>query len=276
MDPTPRRKGSPRISVITVTKRPGSIDITWASLERQTFQDFEWILCDELYEWRRKEVAEYVNDPRLLHIASPIDDRDLWNLNKASNEALRHCRGELVVWLQDYIWSPHDGLQKFWDIYRALGPHLVTGCGHKAAHPSIILAEGKITIFSSPYTEKPTGIFEPDCRMTTTTRRLELTNPSHWELNWAAAPLSAFTRLGGFEEKHDREFYSCDNLSIAFRAQSFGYQIFIDGTNECTGFPHQLYWPRPQDWDEKHGMHGKFERWYRDWLAQGMPKLPYL
>ena len=133
----------PYVSVVTVTNRPGSIDVTWGSLARQTLRDFEWILCDDLHDWRQAEVASYVDDPRLRHVPAPVKDGDLWNLNKAHNEALRHCRGELVVFLQDYIWVPSDGLQKFSDLYQSLGPHLLTGCGHKAAQPDTPVEEGR-------------------------------------------------------------------------------------------------------------------------------------
>jgi glycosyltransferase involved in cell wall biosynthesis len=277
VDQLPSSERSPKISVITVTKRPGSIDITWASLEKQTFQDFEWILCDELHSWRKDEVAEYVNDRRLRHIPSPTREGDLWNLNKSYNEALRHCRGELVVSLQDYIWIPEDGLEKFWHLYRTLGPHFFTGCATKAVGPPMKSEEGKITIFEAPCRDRPTEIIEYDIRtMNESEDSVERSNPIDWELNWGAAPLSAFKELGGFEERLDREFYSCDNLAVSFRAECLGYQFFIDRTNECTAFAHLAYWPRVEDWEEKHGKYGKFEQWYRQWVDQGMPKLPYL
>lgn len=269
----------PRVSVVTVTNRPGSVDVTWGSLERQTLGDFEWILCDELYAWRREEVAGYVADPRLRHIPAPVVEGHLWNLNKAHNEALRHCRGELVVALQDFIWVPSDGLQKFWDLYQRLGPHMFTGCGHKAASPDSMVEPGKITIFGEPMTNPPTGVWEVDVRMSPDgnhRRDVEETEPDRWELNWAAAPLSMFRELGGFEEAHDAEFYSCDNLDIAYRADRLGYRTYIDWTNQCLGFPHQLYWSRPEDWDERHGNRGPFREWFDRWVAQGQPALPYL
>src|SRR5206468_11746908 len=100
----------PRISVVTVTRRPGSIDITGGGLSRQTLADFEWILWDELFDWRHEEVAAYVDDERLHHIPATMRPGALWNLHKSYNEALRLCRGRLVVSLQDYIWIPDDGL----------------------------------------------------------------------------------------------------------------------------------------------------------------------
>lgn len=266
----------PRISVLTVTNRPGGIDVTWASLKKQSFQDFEWILADELYESRHKEVKEYVNDPRLVHIPTPRVPTDLWNLNKSYNAALRAAKGDLVVSLQDHIWIRGDGLEKFWSLYTSLGPRVfLTGTGHKARGPRPTDLQGKITIYGEPYTEKPQIITERDSRIEGESI-LEESNPSWWETNWAAAPLLAFYELGGYPEEHDSSFYGCDNLSIAYPAFLNGYKFWIDKTNECVGIDHGEIWPRPEGWEDGHGRHGKWAAWYQGWIDAGRPPHPYL
>jgi len=158
-------------------------------------------------------------------------------------------------------------------------PAFETGWGHKAARPAAMVEEGKISIFGDPMTDRPTGVWEPDVRVPASgvpAGSVDRVDPAWWELNWAAAPLSMFRRLGGFDEAMDAAFYSCDNLAVSKRAERLGYGTFIDWTNECVGFPHQLYWPRPADWDEKHGRFGKFEEWFEQWVADGQPRLPYL
>ncbi|MGH9150413.1 MAG: hypothetical protein ACRD0D_05280 [Acidimicrobiales bacterium] len=268
------------ISVVTVTNRPGSIDVTWGALARQTFSDFEWILCDELYEWRRAEVHDYVNDPRLRHLRAPVAGGDLWNLNKSYNHALRHCRGELVVSLQDYIWAPPDGLERFWAVYRAHGPRVfVSGVGNGYAPPAAAHTGGKVSIFASAYSPEAharrpalrTGL---DGRFSGS-GRLEAAGPTSWELNWGAAPLEAFYEIGGFHEGHDREFVSCDNLSVAYGAAARAYSFFLDQANECRLLDHRLVFDRP-GWEENHGKLGGWERWYRAWARDGCPRLPYL
>ena len=268
---------SPAISVLTVTNRPGGIDVTWASLKKQTFTDFEWILCDELYEWRKEEVKAYVNDTRLIHIPSPRVHEDLWNLNKSHNAALRAARGDLIVSLQDYIWIRGDGLEKFWALHTALGPrNLITGAGHKSEHPRLAHdIKGKITIFKEPFTDKPSGISERDSRLEGE-MKLEETNASWWETNWAAAPRKVFYDLGGYEEQHDAEFYGCDNLTIALRAELLGYRFWLDKTNQCIGLPHSDFFPRPADWEKRHGRHGAFAAWYTKWIEDGRHPLTYL
>lgn len=273
-------RGRIAVSVVTVTNRPGSIDITWQTLARQTFQDFEWILCDELYRWRHREVAAYVRDGRLRHVPAPVVDSDLWNLNKSYNEALRHCRGQLVVSLQDYIWIAADGLERFWALFQARGPRLfLSGVGNAYAPPPVHDPCGKISIFGSAFS--PEAHARGSLVRTAVdgrfhgAREIEAAGPRSWELNWGGAPLDAIYEIGGFPEQHDREFVSCDNLSVAHAAQSRGYQFLLDKTNECHLFDHRRVFARP-GWEEHHGKNGQWERWHREWSAQGCPRFPYL
>ena len=50
----------PKISVIVPTNRIGGLDILFESLKRQSFQDFELILADAIYQYRKNIVAETV------------------------------------------------------------------------------------------------------------------------------------------------------------------------------------------------------------------------
>lgn len=268
--------------MVTVTNRPGSIDVTWATLARQTVSDFEWILCDELYDWRAAAVAAFVGDDRLHHVAAPRVEGHLWNLNKSYNAALRHCRGELVVSLQDYISVPPDGLERFLGVYREYGPRvMVSGVGHAYAPPPIADPGAKISVFARPYRpgdesdSRAAGVRTGTDARFDGGRGIVACPPGYWELNWGAAPLDAFYEIGGFPEHHDREFVSCDNLSIAYGAAWRGYAFFLDRSNECHLFDHRLVFAR-HGWEERHGQSGKWERWYRDWSAQGCPRLPYL
>ena len=268
----------PRISVVTVTNRPGSIDVTWDGLKRQTFQDFEWVLCDELHAWREEEVREHVNDPRLRHVPAPTRPGDLWNLNKAYNEALRHCCGELVVSLQDYIWVPPHGLARYWQVYQALGPRAFLSGVAELFAPTLPVTNprGKVTIFSRPWSGRPVRRTRLDWRLLGSRGVIVEAGPGSWELNWAGAPLRAFYEIGGFPEEHDRLFYSCDNRSIAFCARRLGYRFYVDRVNGCYLIEHGGTFPKPADWEERHGQFGPWYQWFREWRASGCPRFPYL
>lgn len=268
----------PSVSVVTVTGRPGSIDVTWGALRRQSVQDFEWVLCDELYEDRRAEVAEFVADPRLHHVPAPAVGDGLWNLNRAYNEALRHCRGELVVSLQDYIWVDADGLERFWSAHVDHGRRfLVTGPTATYALPAAIHdPNGKVTIFEHCCTEPPTELLGVDESRFAFPPGVTEATPFSWELNWAAAPLDAFYDVGGFAEEHDRLFYSCDNVTVAVMADHHGYGFLVDRDNVCRALDHGEAFPRPDDWEERHGLLGGWEAWYDRWAAAGRPRLDHL
>ena len=81
------------ISVLTPSIRPHGLSVTQSTLEKQTFQDFEW----------------------LVEVGIPNKGHDL---NAAYNRMLRRAKGELVVSLQDYTTIAPDGLQRFWEGYK--------------------------------------------------------------------------------------------------------------------------------------------------------------
>lgn len=82
----------PKISVITPSIRPAGLSCVQASLQDQSFQDFEW----------------------LVELGLPIRGPDL---NKAYNRLLARSKGELVVSYQDYISIAPRGLQSLWEAY---------------------------------------------------------------------------------------------------------------------------------------------------------------
>ena len=128
----------PDITVITCTNRWGGIDILKASLQRQTFTNFEALIIDEKYIFRSADLRLFLaDDHRFRHICSPpMDKDDFWNLNKSMNYGLSIAQGKLIVLLQDYIWLPDDALEKFWRAYESLGDVLISGVGHKAQWPN--------------------------------------------------------------------------------------------------------------------------------------------
>lgn len=269
---------APSVSVITVTSRPGSIDVTWAALRRQSLQDFEWVLCDELFDWRHEEVAAFVDDERLRHVPAPPADGALWSLNRSHNEALRHCRGELVVSLQDYIWVEPDGLERFWSAHRSSGGRAFV-CGATATYALPSPAEdldGKLTVFAEPVTEAPTELVRLDESRHRFPPGLSAITAFGWELNWASAPLAALHHVGGFAEDHDWLFYSYDNVTVAVIADRLGYRFLLDRENVCRALDHAGIFPKPDDWEHRHGRRAGWDAWYRGWVAEGCPPFRYL
>lgn len=259
-----------KVSVITITNRPGGIDMAWASLRKQTFQDFEWILVDELFERRAIEVVEYVASPRLYYMqAVQKDPEKAWNLSACYNFALLNARGKIVVSLQDYIWIPGDGLQRFVTAIEEMGEVFITGVGHKAERPGkedIVDPDGPVTIFGKPFEGRPEGIKERDGRIDGGTGIVE-TNYSFFELNWSAFPMRVAEEIGGFDEEMDR-VYGGENINFALRAHLAGHRIFMDKSNECVGIHHQSIFPRPADWEIRHANKSFYAERAREFLSR--------
>lgn len=205
----------PKISVVCVTNRKGAFDFIRKQLEKQTFQDFELIMADD------SGVLSHVSQfkPRQKN------EGDVWNINKAYNDCLDRVEGELIVFLQDFIWIPANGLQKFWDDYQIYPEALITGVGHKAKSGLEGISEVDDRMFGEPGLHP--GSF------------------SHYELNWASCPTKLAPR---FDEDMDKN-YGGENQVFAIKANA---DIYIDRSNICVGYSQEEVGGRPDDWEEKH------------------------
>lgn len=214
------------ISIIFVTNREGALEVLHENLKRQTHKDFEVIVADELYGQRTYPANTY----RVKHfLPRPKESGDVWNLNKAYNDALSKVEGELVVFLQDFIWIPSNGLERFWEIFELYPDDLVTGVGHKALHGLEGISETDERVFGEP--------------------GLSPGNESHFEFNYASCPTSKLVPL---DEDMD-QYYGGENQVFALKTKA---RIWIDRSNRCIGYSQEECGGRPEDWEEKHSNKG--------------------
>ncbi len=228
---------NPKISAITVTNRHGGIDITWSSLRRQTFKDFEWILCDTLYEERKEAVRTYTKeDTRVSHIQQrPKEALARTWLAHAENQGIRAANGELIVFLQDYIHIKPDALEKFWLQYQSDPQCFVSGVGHQYGEPgkeAITNPHGFVTIFDKPFERQPTQIVWQDPRLRKDLGSFYECRPEDWEMNFCMCPKKMLYAIGGCDEEYDYQGFAFDNCSVAFRAYALGYKPYLDQSNE--------------------------------------------
>lgn len=226
-----------KVSVITVSNRHGGIDINWSSLRRQTFKDFEWILCDTLYEERKEAVQHYTkSDRRVKHIKQGVKDprAKTW-LNHAENQAIKASSGELIVLLQDYIHIQPDALEKFWGQYQSNPKIMVTGVGHQYGKPGkddIADSKGLVTIFKKTFEGIPEQQVWQDPRLRKDLGSFYPCQPNDWEANFCMGSRKMFYDIGGFPEDYDYVGHAFDNCSVAERAFMLGYEPYIDQSNE--------------------------------------------
>ena len=115
-----------KISVITITYRPGYVLELTQALQRQSFpsEDFEWLLVDELWPERNKAVVDLVNDSlNLRHI--PCPKSPVTATVRAFNTGLAPALGLLVYWLADYMHPHPKALERHWHIYLEYGPKVI-------------------------------------------------------------------------------------------------------------------------------------------------------
>lgn len=204
-----------------VTNRPEAYRFLAKQLDKQTFppEDYEVIVADDL------RPADYDDGRVKWFKPRQKNEGEVWNLNKAYNDCLDKVTGELIVFIQDFIWIPANGLQRFWDDYQVYPDALITGVGHKAQEGIEGISEVDNRVFGEP--------------------GLHTGNYSHYELNWASCPSKLAPR---FDEDMDKQ-YGGENQVFAVKADR---DIYIDRSNVCIGYSQEFCGGRPADWEPKH------------------------
>lgn len=225
-----------KISVVTPTVRPDGLSLIQKALEEQTFKDFEWlIVCPEGIVSALKSSLDskikVLKDP-------PKKEGDVWSLNKAYNEAVRHAQGELIISWQDYTYTKEDALEKFWYYYSLSPKALVSGVGNKYTTISPTLGE---IVWKDPRERENQNVIL-ECFF------------KDIEANFCSIPKEAIYAVGGFDENLDR-FFGMDAFSVFDRLAILGgWRFYLDQTNKTYSLPHT----RIPLWEEKNAIHGPY------------------
>lgn len=236
----------PLVSIVCNTIRPGVFRILRETIEAQTYKNLELIVVDGRYEERKDEVAEYMKDFKYPFLHLPDPERDTtkypYGLYHADNAALSAVRGDLVVFLQDFIIMPEDGVQKFVDLYKVHPDKIYTGVDTRNKSErggTVIMADAlprTIDIFQGQdYEVKEEEFKSPRIRVGKAKRLSN--NPFEWELNYAAAPTHIMKEMGGWDQDWDKAF-GYDNTVFALRFLYEGGLLIVDETNQATALSH--------------------------------------
>ncbi len=240
-----------RLLVFTPTFRPGGLDVLEASLLRQTYKDFEWVVSDQRFVNRYPIWGEIQSRvPFKIHwVQRQIEEGNKRNLcamyNAAADFAVEN-EFDMMVSLQDYIYLPEDGLEKFIQAWQQFPQSLLTGVTHISRDPypnKVVNLEGDYTIFAEPYTERPKRISWEDIRVT----ELYVTGPEilpvetgHWEANWAAIPIRVLELGVRWDEEFDKGI-AYENMDFAQQARIYNYDVVLDKNNVAISLPHKDY-----------------------------------
>src|SRR3990167_9819591 len=179
-----------KISVLSVSNRQNGLDMVKRCLDRQTFDDFEWIIVSPL----KLDLPNVVPDPPK---STPY-----WNLNACYNAGIKKCKGELIVSIQDFIWFEPTALEKFWFNYKAVGPKAcISGVGD---------------IYKDIENGKPENIIWNDPRKRNNVGGFSECNAIDIEFNFSAIPRQAYYDIGGCDEVLDNKGYDPVNLNVCY------------------------------------------------------------
>lgn len=209
-----------KISVICPTIRPESLKMVYDCLRNQTFQEFEF----------------------LVEVSFPERGHDL---NASFNKMLRRAKGELIVFYEDYMKIPDNGLQQFWTAYKEFPNTCFTAPVGKTSDWKEIKWDWRAY---------------PEADMAW----------NRLELDWGAIPLEALKKIGGFDENLDK-FWSADNVSVGKRLEQFGYKFARLIDNKAIAFDHDAH--------SDHPFRKNYNPEYINELLESYkfnPKLPYL
>lgn len=240
-----------KLAIFTPTYRPGGLDILEASLMRQSFRDFVWVVSDQLFLERKEtwgQVLRRVDFPVLFmnREVQPENKRNLAAMYNAAADYVIEDGFSMLVSLQDYIYLPENGLQKFIDAHELFPESLLTGVTHISRDPfpnKIVDREGHYTIFAEPYTGRPKHYSWEDVRLTELYPHGNDVLPvetGHWEANWAAVPTKVFEDGVRWDEEYDRGI-AYENMDFAQQAKGVGYNVVFDKTNIAISLPHKDY-----------------------------------
>ena len=225
----------PLVSVITITIRPGFWNIMAKNLSKQTYKNFEWVIVDDFKDDRSKIAEKYAKKYN-LNIKYVRGDKVMGKyqrrngLARANNLGWRNSNGELLVYLQDFIVIPINGIEKLVSLYQH--------------HPKALIAPVDEYYYSKDPNRKnledwwdgDTDIIGKFSWRNVRMQYLGIRksdNPMDFEMNYGAIPRKIMDDLNGFWEFFDNGL-GYDNTSIAFSALEKGYYILVDDTNIAT------------------------------------------
>jgi hypothetical protein len=259
-----------KIAVCVPTYRPGGIDIIGASLNRQTVKPDLVFIADTLH--RDKSWAlELIDFKKIWYINWIIKPENKRNLCASYNIAARQSLKEqcdLFISLQDYIYLPRNGIERFVKIHEANPNDLITGLTHISKDPEVDKIkdlEGSYTIFEQPFFDKPKEISWTDVRSEMyNVENYDILNvpADHWEANWAATPVDKFRQGIFWDEDYDAGI-AYENIKFARECvEKTNCRVLLDLRNEAISLPHKEYWPEEKEEILKYSNRWRYESEY--------------
>jgi len=224
---------------------------TLKSLEQQSLTDFELIVVDALWEYRK----DYFHDKNypfpIKHLKpkpSIWQKFGAWQVCNQLNTAIIHSKGELIVRIDDCCSFGSEFLEKFWEWYKRGYFAQALVVYHHGTKPLVYNEEAKelyAKTFTSPavkgetYKEivekldrlyKPGEIIRDSRRRFVEGKGVVYGNMPHWFYGYGAVSLEAFLKINGYDENFD-QCKSLEAMDVGSRLEMAGYpNLVLDET----------------------------------------------
>lgn len=239
-----------KVTIYTPTIRKGFWNIMSDNINKQTYKNIEWIIVDDYPDNREHLAKEYATKYNLNIRYLRGKKRKIkrtYGLCNANNTALEAAKGEIMVFLQDFVLMPTDGIEQIVTLYKR-NPRALQGLPDMYFY-----SKDKPNTNSEDWFDGKTDEVGQFIRQNVRIANLGLrpsNNPMDYEQNYGAIPVKIARELGGWWEFYDFGL-GFDNTSIAYRALQAGYEIIIDETNVAICLDH---WEALRGKDENGGM----------------------
>lgn len=225
-----------KVTVYTPTLRNGFWNIMAANLATQTHSNLEWIIVDA-QEKSRKDIADkYAKAYNLdiIYIHQPKSKRT-YSLCNANNLAIEQARGELFVFLQDFVLITPTALEELLNVSRKHPGDFIAPVDSYFA-PKIKPDLSNAEDWFNGQTDVVGEFMRKNVRVIGRGIR-QAENVTDFEQNFGAVPLATLKHLNGYWEFFD-EALGWDDTEIIWRAWKLGYKLWIDDTNQCVCIDH--------------------------------------
>jgi glycosyltransferase involved in cell wall biosynthesis len=218
---------------------------TLKSLESQTFDDFEFIVVDALWEWRK----DYFRNKRFSFLIKHLKPKPsvwekigAWRVCSMLNTGIIHAEGELVVRVDDCSSFGPDFLKKFWDWYKKGYFAQALVAYHHGRQPMIyneetrkLYAETCSAVKGETYQqiiEKLNKLYKPgeiirDSRWRFVEGKGCVFGNMHgWFYGYGSVSLEAFLKINGYDENFD-QCKSLEETDVGSRLEMAGYSNLV-------------------------------------------------
>lgn len=228
----------PPVTIFTPSVRDGWFNIMAANIASQTYKNIEWIIVDDSGTDRSGLAKKYSRKYKLNIRYMKGKDRKVkrtYSLCNANNTAIERAKGDVFVFLQDFVLMPLDGIEKIVDLYRHHPNDFLAVCDKYYApkvKPNTKNAEdwfgGSLDVVGEFMRKniriKNLGIRESEVI-------------TDFEQNYGAVSTRVLRELGGYYEFYD-EALGWDDTEIIYRGWKQGHKLIVDDTNVAVCIDH--------------------------------------